>query len=299
MQLDPTIRHFFRVFFEVSNANTNGDPDNDDYPRQLPDDRGYATSYSTKAMVRRFWNRRGEPLYISRDEDITLETKHRTLGVEAGIYPEEGDPKAPRETCVQLDEKITKGFIDGRLFGGVFSTVEKFKGTQVTGPVQITDAVSLCPIHVEEVALTRGVATCDADAQKAKTMGRAYRVTHAIYQFDVSYDAFLGKATKVTAADLHSLLNALRYGFAERATTSKMGIETRLIVHLEQDDPLGGLNYMDLLDDSVKVEVSAEQPTSLRDYSFVVRTFDDTETGRRLSIDEESRSKNINLTVLP
>lgn len=290
MQLDPTIRHFFRIFLEVNQANPNGDPGNDNMPRQLPNNHGFITSYSLKSVARSYWDRRGKPLYISRDGDLTLEDVHTQAAATLSV-----EETGTRDHRRAMDKQLTKGFIDGRMFGGVFSAVASNKGNPLTGPVQVANAISLRPFDVEEITITRGTQTKKEKASEDNTMGRTSMVPHAIYMFDVSYDAILGQRLGVTEDDLQSFLDAMRYGFAERATTSKQGIETRLIVHLEQDDPLGGLNYMDFLNDHVKVEVTSSKPDSLQDYQFTVRTVDDTEKGRRLTIDEESLSKNIKL----
>jgi len=130
LPVDPTTRKLFVGLIEVVDSNPNGDPDRQGQPRQTPDGYGVISNQCIKRVVRDYAAEHLEAdLFMAR-------------GVDLGDVQEAHD-RDPR--------KLLAAYWDVRVWGGTLPRC----GARLRGPMQISRAISLDPIEIDESGLTR------------------------------------------------------------------------------------------------------------------------------------------------
>lgn len=208
-----TNRHDFYLLFEVTNGNPNGDPDMGNMPRHDPHtNRGIVSDVCLKRKVRNFI------------EEFAPERKDNEPGY--GIFIRQGPAlertinKAVEENSKNAEAAVgwlCREFFDIRAFGGVLSVGhEVMKGSaygQLRGPVQFTFGQSFDAIALQEISITRCVATTIADEKKERTMGNKHIVPYALYAAKGYVSPAFAERTNFTQADLDLLFKALLHMF--------------------------------------------------------------------------------------
>ena len=161
----------FAVVFSVKNANPNGDPLNGNRPRTTMDGRGEISDVCLKRKIRNRLMDLGENVFVQSDDknlDSYRSLKDRADAC-AAFKNEKDKEKAAAAAC--------KVWFDVRAFGQVFA----FKNTGgakgegvsigVRGPVSIHPAISVDPIFVNEMQITKSVNSVTGDKKSSDTMG--------------------------------------------------------------------------------------------------------------------------------
>ena len=147
----------FTLFISADNANPNGDPLNGNRPRINMDGYGEISDVCIKRKIRNRLQDLGQKIFVQSDDrtdDGYTSLKDRADSCEE-LKAEMGNKKkADRDVCAAI---ACKEWMDVRTFGQVFA----FKGSQVSfgvrGPVSIHQAVSLSPIDIISMQITKSV----------------------------------------------------------------------------------------------------------------------------------------------
>jgi CRISPR-associated protein Csd2 len=197
------------VLVEAKNTNPQGNPDEDNRPRTNPyTNHGFITSVGLKRKVRDFLNLNSDEVYVARNvclQDVRADLINKQ-GLSTALLGEddeepesiEGEEEAPKkgakkkskakatpEDIDSLYSAVTKKFIDVRLFGQL---IPKF-GKALRGPIQVSDGVSIDPIDVVDIAMTRVAVETAKESEdqgnRNQTMASKSVVSYGLYRFDI------------------------------------------------------------------------------------------------------------------
>ena len=170
----------FVAFASVTMANPNGDPLNGNSPRTDYAGLGEISDVCIKRKLRNRMQDLGNPIFVQSSDRCddgcgSLSQRASTvLGSTKGSSPEE------------LAAKACEAWLDVRSFGQVFA-FKDIKGVSVgvRGPVSIHQGVSISPVQVEDMQITKSVNGEDSKGEKARTsdtMGMKHFVRFGFYQ---------------------------------------------------------------------------------------------------------------------
>ena len=212
----------FTLFISVTNANPNGDPLNGNRPRINLDGYGEISDVCIKRKLRNRFQDMGKKIFVQSDD--RSDDGYRSLKERAEGYKELNDEickkkKADRDLCAKI---ACTEWIDVRSFGQVFA----FKGDDVSfgvrGPVSIHQAVSLSPVDVISMQITKSVnSEAGKESKASDTMGTKHRIGFAVYKIMGSVNVQLAEKTGFTQEDAEVLKEALRTLFENDASSAR------------------------------------------------------------------------------
>mgnify|MGYP001627168901 CR=1 FL=1 len=254
--------------YDVTDANPNGDPLDENKPRIDPEtDICIVTDVRLKRTCRDYWAEyKNLPVFILREisEDGKLMTK------------------SDKFAKYNLNKEKLKEYIDIRLFGGTTTLKSKDEKRKAksdedsseetgaitfTGPVQFKFGRSL---HKVEYMLVKGTTVMPSGEGKDQgTFTECYILPYALIAFYgvVNENAALCQELPVTEEDVQLLLEALWCGTKNLISRSKFGQMPRLLVRVEYNQ--SGF-YIGELDKLVKL-ISQKSDTAIRspeDFQF-------------------------------
>ena len=248
----------FTVVVTAKNANPNGDPLNGNRPRETYDGFGEISDVCIKRKIRNRLQDMGEKIFVQSDDrcdDGCDSLRARIDGNEA---------------CAQ--------WIDVRSFGQVFA----FKGDTVSvgvrGPVSIQQAVSVSPVDIVSMQITKSVNSEGGKEGKASdTMGMKHRVDFGLYVINGSINCQLAEKTGFTDEDAEKIKQALLTLF-ENDTSSARPDGSMEVCRLywwkhEGKTPKYSSAKVHRLVD-IKLNDGVVRPTSFDDYTITVNELD-------------------------
>lgn len=224
----------FAVIITVNRANPNGDPLNGNRPRTDYDGFGEISDVCLKRKIRDRRLEDHKDIYVqSEDRNIDgmkslrerAESERFGLGKKA--FGEKGVDKAA--TVKQACEK----WFDVRAFGQLFAFGGKKqkKGDDndtdgvsipIRGPVTIQSAVSVEPVSVSSMQITKSVSSeGDGSKRGSDTMGMKHRVDKGVYVAFGSINPQLAERTGFTDQDAEDLKTILPRLFENDASSSR------------------------------------------------------------------------------
>ena len=212
----------FTVFVSVSNANPNGDPLNGNRPRINLDGYGEISDVCIKRKIRNRLQDLGQRVFVQPDDrtdDGFRSLKERAEGCEELNKEISKKKKADRDLCARI---ACKEWIDVRTFGQVFA----FKGEDVSfgvrGPVSIHQAVSLSPVDIISMQITKSVnSEAGKESKASDTMGTKHRIGYAVYKIMGSVNVQLAEKTGFSQEDAEILKEALKTLFENDASSAR------------------------------------------------------------------------------
>lgn len=211
----------FAVIFSVTNANPNGDPLNGNRPRETYDGFGEMSDVCIKRKIRNRLQSFGEPIFVQMDE--RSDDGFGSLSERASknsILKNAGKDKTAyaRAACEQ--------WFDVRAFGQVFafkSAKDKEDGVSVgvRGPVSIHPAISIDPVDIESIQITKSVNSEPSEKKSSDTMGSKHRVNFGLYRFNGSINCQLAEKTGFNDVDAEKILEALKTLFENDASSAR------------------------------------------------------------------------------
>lgn len=212
----------FKVITSVTNANPNGDPLNGNRPRQNFEGYGEISDVAIKRKIRNRLQDMGEKIFVQSDDradDGLKSLKDRVDSVEE-LNKIAGDKK--KADVNRFSEVACETWIDTRSFGQVFA----FKGLElsvgVRGPVSIQTAVSLEPIDINTMQITKSVnSVSEGGGKSSDTMGTKHFVDFGLYVFNGSINVQLAEKTGFTEADAEKIKEALTTLFENDASSAR------------------------------------------------------------------------------
>ena len=212
----------FTLFVSVTNANPNGDPLNGNRPRTDMDGYGEISDVCIKRKLRNRFQDLGQRIFVQSDDrsdDGYGSLKERADGCEELKAEIEKKKKADRNLCSQI---ACKQWLDVRSFGQVFA----FKGDSVSfgvrGPVSIHQAVSLSPVDVISMQITKSVnSEAGKESKASDTMGMKHRISFGVYKIMGSVNVQLAEKTGFSQEDAEVLKEALKTLFDNDASSAR------------------------------------------------------------------------------
>lgn len=203
----------FAVIVSVKNANPNGDPLNGNRPRENYDGFGEISDVCIKRKIRNRLQDKdmGQAIFVQSDE--RRDDGFRSLRDRADGCPELKKANKDKELYAKI---ACKKWIDVRTFGQVFAFKKGDDDNSVSigirGPVSIHCAVSISPIEISSMQITKSVngeTQKDPDKKSSDTMGMKHRVEFGVYIIYGSINTQLAEKTGFSQEDSELIKNSL------------------------------------------------------------------------------------------
>lgn len=259
----------FVALVTVDRANANGDPLNGNRPRTDYSGFGEMSDVCLKRKIRNRMQDLGYPIFVQSED---------RCGDGFGSLSERASAKMKgikdREVYAQ---KACEEWMDVRSFGQVFA----FKDTKgmsvgVRGPVSIHQAVSVSPIEVESLQITKSVngeKTEKGGNRTSDTMGMKHFVRFGLYMVKGSINVQLAQKTGFTYEDAQVVKECLRTLFVNDASSARPegSMEVVKLYWFEHDCPVGQYSAAKV-HRSVKVTQKdlTKMPESVDDYEIIL-----------------------------
>lgn len=199
----------------VNMANANGDPLNGNRPRTNYEGFGEISDVCIKRKLRNRMQDLGEKIFVQSDDRRddgfgSLKTRSdETLG-----------PRKNYKTSDAYTQKACETFLDVRSFGQVFAW-DKGESCSVRGPVSVHQAVSVSPIEVRSIQITKSVSGVDSETRGSDTMGAKHFVQFGLYKIKGSINVQLAEKSGFTEADADLVRECLRTLFENDASSAR------------------------------------------------------------------------------
>ena len=219
----------FIGFITVERSNPNGDPLNGNQPRTDYGSYGEISDVCLKRKLRNRLQDIGEKILVQSNEradDGCDSIRSRVEANPAMDKPLKMKDKEQGRTRI-FAEEACKAWIDVRSFGQVFALKEAKKqgvdavSVGVRGPVTLHTAVSLDPVTITGIQITKSVNNEPGDKKGSDTMGMKYRVDFGVYKFQGSINVQLAEKTGFSEEDAAKIKEALRTIFENDASSAR------------------------------------------------------------------------------
>lgn len=249
----------FALLVSATDANPNGDPLNGNRPRENYEGYGEISDVCIKRKIRNRFQDMGQKIFVQSDDrsdDGYTSLKERAEGCEELNNEIKKKKKADRERFAQI---ACQEWLDVRTFGQVFA----FKGEEVSvgirGPVSIHQAVSLSPVDVVSMQITKA----------SDTMGTKHRVGFGLYLVKGSVNVQLAEKTGFSQEDAELLKEALRTLFENDASSARPegSMEVCRLYWWQHEEKTPSVSTAQI-HRSIKIEALEDRPKSFKDYSI-------------------------------
>lgn len=211
----------FVLLISVTNANPNGDPLDGNRPRKNYDEYGEISDVCIKRKIRNRLQDMGERIFVQSDErcdDGCDSLRSRAAKCEALKKISAG-----KNTDRDKYEKVAcEEWIDVRSFGQVFAFKGETVSVGVRGPVSIHQAISVSPIEITSMQITKSVNSEGGKAGKSSdTMGMKHRVEFGLYKVKGSINCQLAEKTGFSDEDAEKIKQALLTLFENDSSSAR------------------------------------------------------------------------------
>jgi len=211
----------FVVLASVTNANPNGDPLNGNRPRTTYTGNGEISDVCIKRKIRNRLQDMGECIFVQSDErcDDGFTSLSERAGKTITSYASKEDYAA--QACAK--------WFDVRAFGQVFA-YKKGKDKEkesvsvgVRGPVSIHQAISISPVDINSMQITKSVNSEPTDDGKksSDTMGSKHMVEFGLYKIKGAINVQLAEKTGFTEEDAEKIKECLRTLFINDSSSAR------------------------------------------------------------------------------
>lgn len=253
----------FAALVSVKNANPNGDPLNGNRPRTDYDGYGEISDVCIKRKLRNRMQDMGHAIFVQSDDkadDGAISLKDRAKPLEKIKSQEE------------FARKACEKWLDVRSFGQVFA----FKGfgcasVGVRGPVSIHQAVSIDPVDVISMQITKSVSgeRKSESERGSDTMGMKHSIRFGLYEIKGSINVQLAEKTGFTAEDAQVIKEALRTLFVNDASAARPDGSMEVVrVYWWEHNCKDGQYSSAKVHRLLKVTPKVETPASAEDYQI-------------------------------
>ena len=206
----------FVALVSVTKANGNGDPLNGNRPRTDYNGMGEISDVCIKRKIRNRMQDLGNAIFVQSDDrcdDGFKSLSERASAATKGIKDKETYAKTACEK-----------WLDVRSFGQVFafkSTDKSGVSVGVRGPVSVHQAVSISPVEVESIQITKSVNGEPGEKRASDTMGMKHFVRFGLYEIKGSINVQLAEKTGFTQEDAEIVKECLRTLFVNDASSAR------------------------------------------------------------------------------
>lgn len=263
----------FAVIVSVKHANPNGDPLNGNRPRQNFDGHGEISDVAIKRKIRNRLLDLGESIFVqSNDKKVDQydSLKARAEGHEI-VGKLINDKKV---TDDQVASAACEAWLDVRSFGQVFA----FKGgvsVGVRGPVSLHGAVSVDPVEIQSIQITKSVNSESGDKKGSDTMGMKHRINYGLYVFYGSINTQLAEKTGFSENDAEKIKEVLRTLFINDVSSARPdgSMEVVNLLWWKHNSKLGQYSSANV-HRSLRIQSITDTPNSIDDYEIDVQKLD-------------------------
>jgi len=260
----------FAMVISAKNANPNGDPLNGNRPRENYDGFGEISDVCIKRKIRNRLQDMEQEIFVQSDERRTdgfRSLKDRADGCEEL-------KKLTKEKEKYADVACLK-WIDVRSFGQVFAFKagdDNSVSIGIRGPVSIHSAVSVSPIEISSMQITKSVngeTGKDPDKKSADTMGMKHRVDFGVYVIYGSINTQLATKTGFSDEDSELIKQALITLFENDCSSSRPdgSMEVCKLYWWKHSSQMGQYSSAKV-HRSLKVVPNVDVPKKIEDYSI-------------------------------
>lgn len=206
----------FVALVSVNMANANGDPLNGNRPRTDYNGLGEISDVCIKRKIRNRMQDLGYKVFVQSDDrcdDGCGSLSERAAVVLKGV-----------KNRYEYAEKACETWMDVRTFGQVFAFKGKDAGgvsVGVRGPVSVHQAVSVSPIEVQSLQITKSVNGEPGEKRSSDTMGMKHFVQFGLYLLKGSINVQLAEKTGFTEEDAEVVKECLRTLFVNDASAAR------------------------------------------------------------------------------
>ena len=208
----------FVVLFTVKNANPNGDPLNGNRPRTTYDGFGHISDVCIKRKIRNRLQDMGENIFVQSEERATdgYDCLSKRAYGEIATYTSKDDYAG----------KACEKWADVRCFGQVFAFKSQDKNKDgvsvgVRGPVSIHQAMSISPVDVESMQITKSVNSEPSEKKSSDTMGTKHMIDFGLYEVKGSINVQLAEKTGFMQEDADKIKECMRTLFINDTSSAR------------------------------------------------------------------------------
>jgi CRISPR-associated protein Csd2 len=282
----------FLAIISVTRANINGDPLNGNRPREDYDGYGIFSDVAIKRKIRNRLQDMGEYVFVQTDGrendikfDSSLKENYRNLKNRAASDAQLAEEiKKGKNADAELFAKIAcEKWIDVRTFGQVFAFKKDTKKAKekedetgselsvgVRGPVSIQQAISVDPIEIVDMQITKSVnAEAGKKGKASDTMGMKHYVNFGLYTIRGSINCQLAEKTSFTEEDAGKIKQALCTLFENDASSARPeGTCEVCRVYWWKHNEKMPKETSAMIQRSIQVVSKVEEPRSFADYEI-------------------------------
>lgn len=258
----------FVLLVSVNMANSNGDPLDGNRPRTNYDGHGEISDVCIKRKIRNRMQDMGHKIFVQsndRTDDEFTSLSDRAKGTVGKA--------ANRDEYARL---ACETWMDVRTFGQVFAFKSADKSgvsVGVRGPLSIHQAVSVSPVEVCSMQITKSVNSEPGDKKSSDTMGMKHMVRFGLYKIKGSINVQLAEKTGFTEEDAEVIKECLRTLFENDASSARPegSMEVVKLFWWEHNCPTGQYSSAKVHRSiSITAKDGVESPTGMEDYNEVV-----------------------------
>ena len=273
----------FVALVTVEMANGNGDPLYGNRPRTDYNGYGEISDVCIKRKIRNRFQDMGERVFVQsegRCDDGYDSLKSRA---EACIGKAKTSKKNDGMNRKEYAEKACLEFIDVRTFGQVFAFKDSKKEDDedgagvsigVRGPVTIHQAVSVTPVEILSMQITKSVNGEPSETFSSDRMGVKHMVRFGLYKIKGSINVQLAQTTGFSHADAELLKECLRTLFENDASSARPeGSMNVYKLYWWEHNCKSGQYPTYQVHDSIEIRLKdvSSTPTRVNDYEITVK----------------------------
>ena len=260
----------FAVLVSVTMANPNGDPLDGNRPRTSYSGYGEISDVCIKRKLRNRMPEMGQRICVQSDDRSDDGCKSLRERANAVLGKTKDRDEYARIAC--------ETWMDVRSFGQVFAFSASDKSgvsVGVRGPVSIHQAVSLSPVEVKSLQITKSVNGEPGEKRSSDTMGSKHIVRFGLYLVKGSINVQLAQKTGFTNEDAGIVRECLRTLFENDASSARPdgSMEVCRLYWWEHNCPCGQYSSAKVHRSlHVALKDGVEQPDSFEDYDVTLDT---------------------------
>lgn len=215
----------FVALISVTNANGNGDPLSGNRPRTDYNGMGEISTVCIKRKIRNRMQDMGNLIFVQSEDRRDHDDKFGSLSERAAAATD-----WIKETGITgkelYAETACKKWMDVRSFGQVFafkSGNDNDDGVSVgvRGPVSVHQAISISPVRIEEMQITKSVNGEPGKKRSPDTMGTKCFVRFGLYKIKGAINVQLAEKTGFSQEDAAVVKECLRTLFVNDASAAR------------------------------------------------------------------------------
>lgn len=258
----------FVALVSVDRANSNGDPLNGNRPRTDYNGYGEISDVCIKRKIRNRMQDMGADIFVQSDDRRSDEFGSLSERASTTLGKIKDREEYARLAC----EK----WLDVRSFGQVFAFKSADKdgvSVGVRGPVSVHQAVSVSPVEIDSIQITKSVNGEPSEKRSSDTMGMKHMVRFGLYKIKGAINVQLAQKTGFTEEDALLIKECLRTLFENDASSARPegSMEVCKLYWWEHDCSSGQYSSAKVHNlVQVKLKEGVKSPSSAQDYEITL-----------------------------